>query len=124
MGDLYDKYSGVIELTSKDFKYEKDKIIVINKHFKNKYGFIKFYAPWCGHCRNMVELWSELAIQFGHIFAIGAVNCEKKENFKIRNKIGIRYYPTIIKVSKDGTISLYDEGIDKDKFMYYVCSHI
>lgn len=124
MENLYDKFSGVIELTSKDFKFENDKVIVINKQFKDKCGLIKFYAPWCGHCKNMVETWSNLAIQFGHSFVIGAVNCEKKENYKIRSKLQIKYYPTIMRVKKDGSLSIYDMGTGKDQLMYYICSRI
>ena len=122
--NLYTKYSGVIELTSDDFKMEKNRIIVINKNFKDKYGFIIFYAPWCPHCKNSVEMWSDLAIQFQHRFPIGAVNCEKKKNYEIRNKAKIKYYPTYKTVNKNGTLNNYKGLPQKDELIYYICTKI
>ena len=40
----------VIELTGNDFN-EKT---LIKSEFKNRSSLIKFYAPWCGHCKKMV----------------------------------------------------------------------
>ncbi len=122
--NLYTKYSGVIELTTKDFKIAKNKITVVNKEFKDKYGLINFYAPWCKHCQNMVETWSDLAIQFQHKFVIAAVNCENKDNYEIRNKLRIKEYPTIKFITKSGSIYEYIEGMSKDDFIYYICSKL
>lgn len=122
--NLYDKYSGVHELLSKDFKIEKNKITVINKNFKDKQGLIIFYVPWCGHCQKQVEQLTDIALQFSHIFTIAAVNCENKENHKICSKVNIKYYPTFMKVSKKGILSKYKDNYEKDDIIYYICTHI
>ena len=122
--NLYTKFSGVIELTSKDFNITKNKVTVINKEFEDKNGFINFYAPWCPHCKKMVEMWSDLAIQFKHKFIIAAVNCEKKENYEIRNKLRIREYPTIKFVSKNGLLYNHKNGGTKDDFIYFICNKL
>lgn len=122
--NIYDKYTGVIELTPKDFKIEKNKVKITNKEFKNKNGLITFYAPWCIHCKNMKEMWSDFAIDFKHKFPIAAVNCENSKNMDICNKLRIGAYPTIMRTSKKGNINNYKGHTGKDDMLYYICTKL
>jgi thiol-disulfide isomerase/thioredoxin len=38
--------------------------------------FIKYYAPWCGHCKNMAPIWTTLAAKEDRPVNVAEVNCE------------------------------------------------
>lgn len=36
---------------------------------------VEYYAPWCGHCKNLKSDWEELATSVKGKAKIGAVDC-------------------------------------------------
>lgn len=38
--------------------------------------FIKFFAPWCGHCQALAPAWQQMAKEMRNILNVGEVNCD------------------------------------------------
>ncbi len=57
--------------------------------------FIKFYAPWCGHCKKLAPVWSELADELKHNkqVSIGQVDCTQAQD--LCKKLEVTGYPTL-----------------------------
>ena len=57
--------------------------------------FIKFYAPWCGHCKKLAPTWSELADELKHNeqVSIGQVDCTQAQD--LCKKLEVTGYPTL-----------------------------
>jgi len=61
--------------------------------------FIKFYAPWCGHCKQLAPIWEEFAENHGDKLKIAKVDCTK--NQKTCDWFDIKGYPTLL-LLRDG----------------------
>eukprot|EP01079_Euglenida_sp_SAG-EU17-18_P001014 gene1014-2616_t len=55
--------------------------------------FVKFYAPWCGHCKKLVPIWDELAADLEGKVNIAKVDCTVHSTICSRFKV--KGYPTL-----------------------------
>ena len=56
--------------------------------------FVKFYAPWCGHCKALAPKFKKLAeLMEGTQFVIAEVDCTSATAFCQQH--GVRGYPTL-----------------------------
>jgi thioredoxin domain-containing protein 5 len=56
-------------------------------------AFIKFFAPWCGHCKKLAPHWKDLAKHMQYKMTIAEVNCE--DHGSLCKKEGIEGYPAL-----------------------------
>lgn len=82
-----------VELTDANF----DEIVLK----ANKPVLVDFWAEWCGPCRMVGPIVSDLATEYGDKAIIGKVDVDS--NPEISAKFGIRNIPTIL-FFKDGQI--------------------
>jgi protein disulfide-isomerase-like protein len=69
--------------------------------------FIKFFAPWCGHCKKMAPTWAELASDLSSTddIVIASVDCTVHR--PVCDKAGIKGFPTL---------KIYQGGEAKEKY--------
>lgn len=88
---LYDRFSAVKSITAADFSQVKKGV-----------WLLEFYAPWCGHCRNLAPEYEKAAKALKGIANIAAIDADKE-----RTEVQIQGFPTI-KLFVDGKMSDYD----------------
>lgn len=75
-------------------------------------AFVKFFAPWCGHCKKLAPLWKKLARHMQNKVTIAEVNCD--EHSALCKSQDIKGYPTLVFFS-NGARSEYNGGRKLDQ---------
>lgn len=87
---------------SEDVPESSDSLVkvIVGSQFKemvlesNKDVFIKFYAPWCGHCKALAPIFEEVAMKLKENENILLAECDATAN-EFRG-VNIQTYPTLI----------------------------
>ncbi|KOX78130.1 Protein disulfide-isomerase A6 [Melipona quadrifasciata] len=87
-GDSKSKDSkDVIELTDDNF----DKIVMNSEDM----WLVEFYAPWCGHCKNLAPIWASAATELKGKVKLGAIDATVNRVKAVQYEIKGKGYPTI-----------------------------
>ncbi|KAJ1929585.1 hypothetical protein FBU59_007031, partial [Linderina macrospora] len=76
----------VVDLTPKNFKQVVD---------GSRDVLVKFYAPWCGHCKNMAEDYEKLAEGYGHASDIVIAEVNADEHRDLGTQFAVQGFPTL-----------------------------
>jgi len=86
-----------------------------DKAVVGKWVFIKFMAPWCGHCKQMKPDWDKLMVEFkgSKTALVARVDCTASGQ-TLCSDVGVPHYPTI-KYGNPSTLKDYDGPRDFDR---------
>ena len=77
---------------------------------------MKFYAPWCGHCKKLAPILEKAATRLEGKLAIGTIDCTVEN--RLCNSYGVPACPTL-KFVRDGEVHDYTLGRTEDDIVKF-----
>lgn len=80
----------------------------------NGLWFLKFYAPWCGHCKQLAPTLDKVAPFLSGKMSFGKIDCTREK--KLCGRFDVRGYPTL-QIFRDGDYFPYPGKRDADSII-------
>ena len=87
-----------------------DKFLSVSR---DGFWLVKFYAPWCGHCKKLEPVWKHVAQSLGDTqVRVARVDCTRFS--KVAQEYNIRGYPTIMFLNGDNVYNYEGDRTRED----------
>jgi protein disulfide-isomerase A6 len=104
--------SSVVELTPDNF----DSVVNGDKNV-----FVEFFAPWCGHCKNLAPVWDELAEAYKKESDVVIAKVDADGHKELGSRFGVTGFPTLKMFLKGKTDATdYNSGRDLEELVKFV----
>lgn len=117
------------EMEAKKLAQDSQVEILTNANFLDKVEqgpaghkwLIKFYAPWCGHCKRLSPIWDRLSIALKAVEDVSIAKVDCTVHRRICTRFGVGGFPTLLFL-KDGEYWKYAQARTMDAFEAFVTS--
>lgn len=91
-----------------------------SKHVEKGKHFIKFYAPWCGHCQRLAPTWEELAKTYETKSSVSISKIDCTQYRSICQDFEVKGYPTLLWIEDGKKVEKYAGPRTHDDLKAYV----
>ncbi|KAG0028482.1 hypothetical protein BGZ82_008423 [Podila clonocystis] len=81
---------------------------------------VEFYAPWCGHCKNLAPTYEKVGRDFAKEKNVVIAKVDATVETVSAAKYGVSGYPTIKYFAADGSVIEYEGGREEQDFIDFI----
>jgi len=105
-------FAQVVDLTPENF----DSVVDGSKHV-----FAEFYAPWCGHCKNLAPAYEEVGLAFAKQKDVVIAKIDADAHKELGGRFGVSGFPTLKFFPKGSTTPQpYEAGRTAEDIVSFV----